>query len=217
MGVKVNLKCLTDDYDGETATLSTGEKIKTNTLIWAAGVKGNTLDGFHKDSYKKSKILVDGYNNVYKNPIIKNTYKNIFAIGDMALMKNEKYPKGLPGLAQPAIQQGKQVAQNLNRIMKNKEINEFSYKNKGVLATVGRNKAVADFSGDIHLGGFVGWFIWMVVHLLFLVGFRNKAVVFANWMWNYFTYDRGIRLILRPSSKGNDKITNEMVNAMRKG
>lgn len=214
MGVEITLECLTDDYDGETVTLSNGKEIKAGTLIWAAGVKANIVEGFPDKSIEKGKLLVNGFNNVYQDVEQQKEYANIYAIGDMAFMKTEKYPEGLPGLAQPAIQQGKQLAKNFNRMANRKEKKEFQYRNKGVLATIGRNKAVADFSGGWHLKGFMGWFVWMLVHLLFLVGFRNKAVVFANWVWNYFTYDKGIRLILRPSTKINDSLSSAMGKEM---
>lgn len=214
MGVDITLECLTDDYDGETVKLSNGREIKAGTLIWAAGVKANIVEGFSDKSIEKEKLLVNGFNNVYQDADKQKVYDNIYAIGDLAFMKTEKYPEGLPGLAQPAIQQGKQLAKNFNRAAKNKEKKEFHYRNKGVLATIGRNKAVADFSGRMHLKGFIGWFVWMLVHLLFLVGFRNKAVVFANWVWNYFTYDKGIRLILRPSTKIKDSLSSAMGEEM---
>ncbi|MFO7932741.1 MAG: NAD(P)/FAD-dependent oxidoreductase, partial [Bacteroidales bacterium] len=100
------------------------------------------------------------------------------------------------------------------RMNQGKEVRPFVYKNKGVMATIGRNRAVADLSGNLHLSGLIGWFFWMVVHLMYLVGFRNKAVVLTNWIWNYFTYDRGIRLILRPSTKTSDPISKEITQEM---
>jgi len=215
MGVEITLECLTDDYDGKIVKLSNGREIEAETMIWAAGVRANIIDGFPDKSIEKGKILVNEFNNVYQDADQQKIYENIYAIGDMAFMKTQKYPEGLPGLAQPAIQQGKQLAKNFNRVAKQKEKKEFHYRNKGVLATIGRNKAVADFSGGLHLKGFMGWFVWMLVHLLFLVGFRNKAVVFANWVWNYFTYDRGIRLILRPSSKIKDPLSKAMGKEMK--
>jgi NADH:ubiquinone reductase (H+-translocating) len=214
MGINIILNCMTKDYDGETVQLSNGDKIKSDTLIWAAGVKGNLIDGFNNESIYKGKIQVDELNRVFSNYDAKKMYKDIFAIGDVAFMRHKRYPNGIPGLAQAAIQQGKQLAGNLNRLAQGKKPKHFHYRNKGVLATIGRNKAVADFPGNIRLYGFVGWVIWMVAHLLFLVGFRNKAVVFANWAWNYFTYDHGTRLIIRPSTKENDTISREMLEEM---
>lgn len=212
MGVTIMLDTMIEEYDGKTAKLSNGKEIKTDTLIWAAGVKGNLPDGFGQDSIEKGKLRVNEYNQVYRSD--EAIFENIFAIGDAALMKTEKYPKGHPGVAQVAIQQGKQVAKNLNRTVQNQAFQAFKYLNKGVLATIGRNKAVADFPGNLRISGIIGWWLWIVVHLMFLVGFRNKVVAFANWAWNYFTFDRGIRLILRPSTKTRDRISYEMEREM---
>lgn len=212
LGVEIMLNSMIESYDGKTAKLSSGGSIFTETLIWAAGVKGNFPEGFSNDSIFKGKLKVNRLNQVYKNKT--SVYDTIFAIGDVAFMKTPEYEKGLPGLAQAAIQQGKHLARNFNKIAENKALKEFQYKNKGVLATVGRNKAIADFPGNMKVSGLFGWLLWMVVHLLFLVGYRNKVVVFANWAWNYFTFDRGIRLILRPSSKKQDEISKEMLAEM---
>lgn len=214
MGVNLHLNRKTTSYDGQIVTLDNGEKIETETLIWAAGVRGNLIDGFNDKSLAKGLIQVDDTNHVYIDFDKKETYDTIFAIGDIAYMHHKNYPNGLPGLAQPAIQQGTQLAKNLNKLIKGKKMKKFKYTNKGVLATIGRNKAVADLPGNIKLRGTIGWFIWMVVHLLFLIGFRSKAVVLANWMWNYITYDRGIRLILRPSSKNKDAVSKDMMEEM---
>ncbi|HKJ78077.1 MAG TPA: hypothetical protein VKA10_01025, partial [Prolixibacteraceae bacterium] len=160
-------------------------------------------------------LQVNEFCQVCKNKVSGKVFDEIFALGDVAFMKTGEYENGLPGLAQAAIQQGKHVAQILNGLHQNKSPKPFHYKNKGALATVGRNKAIADLPGNIKVSGFLGWFMWMVVHLLFLVGFRSKAVVFANWVWNYFTFDRSIRLILRPSTKSKDRISHEMESEMK--
>nr|MBD3621305.1 NAD(P)/FAD-dependent oxidoreductase [Sunxiuqinia sp.] len=215
MGVNVVLNCMTSDYDGQVVTLDNDTTIQAGTLVWAAGVKGNLIDGFGEKSIQKGKLMVDETNHVFVDHEQKQAYGTIFAIGDVAHMQHPDYPKGLPGLAQAAIQQGRQLAKNLNRLHQYQTMKSFQYKNKGVLATVGRNQAVADFPGNLNFSGALGWLIWMVVHLLFLIGFRNKAVVFANWSWNYFTYDRGIRLILRPSTKKSDPVSREMIEEMQ--
>ena len=216
MGVEIKLKCLIEDYDGKVAKLNNGEEIATDTLVWAAGVKGNLIDGLSEKSIEKGKILVNGYNQVYRNKedSQKPVYNDIFAIGDVSMMKSENYEKGLPGLAQVAIQQGKQLSKNIVNLHAGEPVKEFHYKNKGVLATIGRNKAVADLPANIHVAGFAGWLLWMVVHILFLVGFRSKAITLANWVWNYFTFERSIRLILRPSTKSKDRVSREMIDEM---
>ena len=131
--------------------------------------------------------------------------ENIFAIGDIAAMVTKKNPKGHPMLAQPAIQQGKLLAKNLVKLQKNQKLKPFKYMDKGSLATIGRNKAVADLPG-LHFGGFVAWMIWMFVHLMSLIGFKNKAVTFVNWVWGYINYDRSERLIIRPYKRGSEPV-----------
>ena len=210
MGVHTILNTMIEEYDGHTAKLNNDNEIKTKTLIWAAGVKGNLPQGFGDESVEKGKLLVNEYCQVRKDKSTNNVYDRIFAIGDVSFMKTNEYEAGLPGLAQVAIQQGKHLGVNLKLLQRNRKPKKFRFKNKGVMATVGRNKAIADLPRNIKVHGFAGWLIWMIVHLLFLVGFRNKAVVFANWAWNYLTHDKGIRLILRPSSKEKDQISQKM-------
>ncbi|MGW8121670.1 NAD(P)/FAD-dependent oxidoreductase [Roseivirga echinicomitans] len=188
--VKVKLNTFVKNFDGEEVTLSDGTVIPSKTVIWAAGVKGNIIDGVPEKSIAGGRILVDDFN------LVKGL-ENVFALGDIALMKTEKYPKGLPMLAPVAIQQGKLLARNLIRVSKSEKMKSFEYVDKGSMATVGRNKAVVDMP-KFTFGGFFAWLVWMFVHLLSIIGFRNRLVVFSNWVWNYFTYDRGTRLIIRP-------------------
>jgi NADH dehydrogenase len=127
-------------------------------------------------------------------------YDHIFAVGDIALMKTEEYPQGHPMVAQPAIQQGKLLVKNMKLLIEGKPLKDFSYFDKGSMATIGRNKAVADVKG-ITLGGSLAWLTWLGVHLYFLVGVRNRIVVFLNWTYNYFNFDRAARLIIRPFNR----------------
>lgn len=187
--VKVKLNTFVKNYDGEEVTLSDGTVIPSKTVIWAAGVKGNIIDGIPTDCIEHGRILVDDFNAV-------KGFQNVFALGDIAFMKTKKYPKGQPMLAPVAIQQGKLLARNLIRQSKGEEMKSFEYIDKGSMATVGRNKAVVDMP-KFTFGGFFAWLVWMFVHLLSIIGFRNRLVVFSNWVWNYFTYDRGTRLIIR--------------------
>lgn len=182
-------------YDGKTATLSTGELLSTSTLIWAAGVGGSLPEGFDKSLIVKgNRILVDEYNRV-------KGFTNVFAIGDIAQQDDKNFPRGLPMLAPVAIQQGRHLAKNIIRLGKGEKLEPFSYFDKGSLATIGRKKAVADLPGKIRFAGFFAWITWLFVHLLYLVGFRNKMMVLADWIWNYFTFDRRVRLIIRPPKK----------------
>lgn len=196
--VQVQLNTLVTTYDGLVAKLNNESTINTRTLIWAAGVKGNYPDGIER-AVEKARIIVDEYNKVVG-------YDDIYAMGDIALMKSPEYPNGHPMLAPVAIQQGTNLSENFKRIIKGKPMKPFQYKDKGSMATIGRNKAVVDM-GKLRFGGLFAWMIWMFVHLVSIIGFRNRLIVFSNWVWNYFTYDKGTRLIIRkfiPRHRSND-------------
>ncbi|WP_420149099.1 NAD(P)/FAD-dependent oxidoreductase [Spirosoma sp.] len=204
LGVIVKLNTLVESYDGETVTFKGGEQIRTQTLVWGAGVTGALIDGIPAESIEKGRVLVDPINRI-------QGLNDVFAIGDIAFMKLPDYPKGHPGVAQPAIQQGKHLAKNLVRIINNEPTTPFEYFDKGSLAIVGRSRAVADLPGKIHLGGFIAWMAWLFVHIWYLVGFRSKLIVFSNWMYRLFTYQRGTRLIIRPFVRKDDKVGQQMV------
>ncbi|MDO6392044.1 NAD(P)/FAD-dependent oxidoreductase [Pontibacter sp. BT731] len=205
MGVVVKLNTLVESYDGYVATIKGGEQIQTQTLVWAAGVQGALIDGLPAEAVERGRILVNRYNQVLG-------YDDIFAIGDIAFMKTDKWPKGHPGVAQPAIQQGKLLSKNLKRLVKGEKMEEFEYVDKGSLAIIGRNQAVADLPGNIHLGGFLAWMTWLFVHVMALVGFRNKLVVLSNWIYRFFTYENGTRLIIRPFVRKGDTVRQQFVN-----
>lgn len=191
LGATVLLNTSVSNYDGQNVVLSNGQVIPSVSLIWSAGVKGAGFEGIQKEmTGRQGRILVDRFNRVIG-------LDHVFAIGDIALMKEEKYPNGHPMVAQGAIQMASNLAVNLVAIEKSATLRPFRYKDLGSLATIGRNKAVADFP-LIRLSGIIAWFLWLVVHLMTLVGFRNRIIVLINWMWNYFSYDRAIRLIVRP-------------------
>ena len=203
-GIVVKLNTLVDSYNGEIVKFKNGKEISSQTLIWAAGVTGNLIEGLSTEVVEGGRILVDDFNRV-------KGLNNVFAIGDIALMKSKKYPKGHPGVAQPAIQQGKHLARNLERLQRNKPLKPFSYFDKGNLAVIGRNGAVADLPGNLHINGFFAWMAWLVVHIYYSVGFRNKLVVVSNWIYRFFTYQRGNRLIIRPFVREQDKAGLEFV------
>jgi len=189
MGVQVWLNTMVKDYDGR-QVITEHKQLPASTLIWAAGVKGALIDGLQAGTaIDQQRFAVDAYHRV-------NGHPNIFAIGDVAGMFSEDLPKGHPMLAQVAIQQGVNLARNLCQPT-SEHWKAFQYRDPGSMATIGRNRAVADLKG-LKLSGFWGWLVWMLVHLISLVGFRNKLVVLLNWMVNYFSYDRKIRLIIRP-------------------
>ena len=200
--VHVQLGKLVSSYDGEVVRLNDGSIITSNTLVWAAGVTGNMIEGLPDKAQRNGRLLVNRVNQV-------EGVDNIYAIGDIALMPTETYPNGHPMLAQVAIQQGKLLGQNLSKIVNNKATIDFEYRDLGSMATVGRNKAVVDLSKTIKFGGLIAWAFWMFIHLFSIMGFRGKLIVFINWIWNYFTYDRGTRLIIRkfdPKSRKNAEL-----------
>jgi len=203
MGVKVHLNAAVKSYDGYEVVLSTGEKLVSRSLIWAAGVKGNPIEGMNPELIGRgNRLMVDEFNRV-------KGYENIFAIGDVALMEGDiKAPKGHPMMAPPAQQQGRLVAKNIKNLMLKKPLKPFRYFDKGSMATVGRHKAVVDMKG-IRFQGFFAWYVWMFVHLMSIVGFRNKVFTFFSWMWNYFSYDRSNRLII---GRNEEKINQEELN-----
>ncbi len=189
--VEVKLGKLIENVDAQQVTMNDGESIQTKTIIWAAGVKGNVPNGFKESSIERHRLLVDRYNQVLG-------YKDVFALGDVALMKTDEFPNGHPMQAPVAMQQGGNLAANITKRLHGKSMKPFKYKDKGSMATIGRNKAVVDLPGNLHFGGFLAWLVWMFIHLFSIIGLRNKLVIFNNWVWNYFTYDKGTRLIIRP-------------------
>lgn len=195
MGVLVYTNARVKSYNGKTIELIDGRNISSATVIWSAGVKGVVLDGLNPEcTVRGNRLKVDRINKV-------ECYQNIYAVGDVAAMITEETPNGHPGVAPAAIQQGTLLAKNLLNIIEGKPTENFKYFDKGSMATVGRNRAVVDI-GKIRFQGVFAWFTWMFVHLMTLVGFRNKLIVFVNWVWSYFSYDRGTRLIIRPFIKG---------------
>ncbi len=188
--VDVRLEKTMKSYDNDIVTFTDGDTIDTSTVIWTAGVTGESImtEGTDVKPGPGNRWVVDEYNRVEGLP-------DVYAIGDGCIHTDERYPRGCPQLAQVAIQQGRTLAENLNS---DTFTRKFSYRDKGSMATVGRNRAVVDL-GKRHIGGWMAWMAWMVVHLLSLLGMRNRTVVFINWMWNYFTFSSGLRLIMRPS------------------
>jgi NADH dehydrogenase len=196
MGVMVYTDARVQSYNGKVIHLVDGRSIPSSTVIWSAGVKGVVLDGLKQEcTVRGNRLKVDKINKV-------ECYDNIYAIGDVAAMITDETPNGHPGVAPAAIQQGTLLAKNLIHIIQGKPTENFKYFDKGSMATVGRNRAVVDI-GKIRFQGVFAWFTWMFVHLMTLVGFRNKLIVFVNWVWSYFSYDRGTRLIIRPFLKGD--------------
>jgi NADH dehydrogenase len=190
LGVQVWLSTMVKSYNGKEIETS-NKPMLTQTLIWAAGVKCTPPGGISGDALVRgNRMAVNEFN------LIKG-YKNVYAIGDLAYMETERFPQGHPMVAQPAIQQGRLLGRNLGRQLTGEALKPFKYRDMGSMATIGRTHAVADLPGYKTQGAFA-WLVWMFVHLIALVGFRNKVVVFINWTWNFFNYNRDIRLIIRP-------------------
>lgn len=203
MGVTVMTSTLVKDYDGEQVLLGDGKTIPTNTVIWAAGIKGNVPDGIDKTLIVRgNRIKVDRYNKI-------ESTTNVYALGDLAYMETPKYPKGHPQVASVAIAQADVLAKNLISMeRKSNKVYEFEYFDKGSMATVGRNLAVVDIpKPKLHLGGFFAWLIWMSLHLFLILGVKNKLMTFINWIYNYFTYDQNLRLIFKEFYRPRRKAT----------
>ena len=190
MGVNIWLDTRVEAYDGETIQTNSAKRLAARTLIWSAGVLGNSLPGLESAHVGGGRLEVDQFNRV-------KGLANVFAIGDVASMGTDAYPKGHPMVAQPAIQQGALLSRNIKSLIFGRKLIPFQYKDLGSMATVGRNKAVADL-GKMRFKGWIAWMLWLAVHLFSLAGFRNRLVVFINWFWSYVTYDKGTRLIIRP-------------------
>ncbi|MCR8666452.1 NAD(P)/FAD-dependent oxidoreductase [Aestuariibaculum sp. M13] len=194
-GVKIKLNTFVNDFKDETVYLSDGTEIQSRNLIWAAGVKAKTFEGFAPESFGRggrlkanSFNLVEGYNNIY-------------ALGDSALItSDEDYPNGHPQLAQPALQQARNLAKNF--IRNKKDWKPFTYHDKGSLAIIGRNKAVMDFPKQkSSLSGFFAWFIWIFVHIMGLVNFKNRLRTFFDWIGYYIFKDQSFRMIIKPTDR----------------
>lgn len=190
MGVHIYLHKRVTDFVAHKVILEDGMEIPTRTFIWVSGVRANGIGNLPPSATGRGgRILVDAYNQV-------KGMNHVFCIGDQCLMTDDNsYPEGHPQLAQVAIQQGRLLAKNLKRLEQGKKLQPFHYKNLGTMATIGRNKAVAELQ-SIKTQGWFAWVLWLVVHLRSILGVRNKINVLLNWVWSYLTYDQSLRLIV---------------------
>ena len=194
LGVIIRLNAQVSDFDGKMVFIQNGKSIRTSTLVWAAGVIGSKIEGLPDEAYMRgNRLLVDRFSMTVGS-------ERIYALGDIACMKEDAYPNGHPQMAQPAIQQAVLLAKNLIRIEKGQPQKPYSYHNKGAMATIGRNLAVVDLP-FVSFHGFFAWLVWMFVHLMAIVGVKNRLLIFINWFWNYVTYDQSLRLIIKPYQK----------------
>lgn len=188
--VHVMLNTPVNSFNGSTVTLENSKKLNAAALIWTAGVKGTSLKGLPSNARNnQNRLITDEFSRV-------QSLDNVFAIGDVAMMKTEKYPFGHPMVAQVAIQQGKTLAANLMKMIHHETLRPFEYRDKGSMATIGKKKAVATIK-NMEFSGFIAWLIWSFIHLMSIMGIRNKVLVAINWLWSYFTYDKGDRVIIR--------------------
>jgi len=195
LGVQIQLNTLVKDYVDGNVVLGNGNTIPTNSLIWTSGVIAREVRGILPEQLGHARrILVDQFNRVKGSD-------NIFAIGDLCLQMTDKnFPKGHPQLAQVAIQQGTLLGENLKRMESNEELKPFSYNDKGSMAIISKYEAVADLP-KFSFTGFFAWLIWLFVHIIPLVGFRNKVKLAFSWFWSFITNNPTLRLIIRPKEK----------------
>jgi NADH:ubiquinone reductase (H+-translocating) len=191
MGVIVKTETLIETYDGNVAVLSNGERIPTKNVIWAAGVTGNIIEGLESEDIFRNRYIVDRYNKLKR-------FDNIYALGDVAYMETPKFPKGHPQVANVAINQAKSLGKNIVKSLKNEEYVpvEFEYHDLGMMATIGKHKAVVELP-FIKFKGPLAWYVWMFLHLMLILSVRNKIVIFFNWAWSYLTKDTSLRLITK--------------------
>lgn len=196
LGVQIMLNTRVTNFADGKVELNNGVKIETRNLIWAAGVTAREFEGLPKEAYGRGKrLMVDEHNKL-------TGYDNIYAVGDTSIQTTDPaFPGGHPQVAQVALQQGKNLAKNLVRLQKNQPLKPFKYADRGSMAIIGRNKAVADLPPKLHFKGFIAWFIWVFIHLISLVNYRNKVLTLYNWMIAYFTKDQALRMIIRPGKK----------------
>ena len=187
--VDIRLNTVMKGYKNKMVSFADGHDEYWETLIWTAGVMGEPMPGIPQEMVGRGgRIIVDEYNRV------KGAGDDVFALGDIAMMQLEDYPNGHPQLAQPAIQQARNLAKNLNL---GEMKRPFVYNDKGTMATVGRNKAIAQV-GKMTFTGWFAWLMWMFIHLISILGTRTKITVLLNWVWNYCTYSTSLRLLMRP-------------------
>lgn len=200
LGVIIKLNARVTDYKDDTVHLSTGETIQSKNLIWAAGVSAKTFEGIPAESYGRGKrMMVNEFNKVA------NT-ENIYAIGDTCIQVTDKgFPNGHPQVAQVAIQQGEHLAKNFKKMVKGESLKPFHYNDKGSMAIIGKNKAVVDLpKPKMHFNGLIAWLMWLFIHLMSLISYRNRIVTFWNWMTAYFAQDQSLRMIIRPDKKNRE-------------
>ncbi len=195
MGVEVRLNCNVKDYEQGVLKLGEGSELPAQNVFWVAGVRPNALEGLPEAAYgPRGRIRVDEFNRV-------PDCEGVFALGDTALMVSPGYPEGHPQVVQPAIQQAANLVQNVNRLNRGLSPKPFRYRNRGSMATIGRNHAVLE-AGPLRMHGFWAWVIWLFIHLMSILGVKNRLMIFFDWMWSYLTYDQSLRVLIKPLQRG---------------
>jgi NADH dehydrogenase len=197
MGVKIKLNAMVKDFVDDTVHFANGDSIEAKNLIWAAGVTAIVFKGIPAEVYGRGKrMMVDQFNQV-------QGMEDVYAIGDTCIQTTDaNFPQGHPQVAQVAIQQGDNLGKNLVKSTKNEALKPFAYHDKGSMAIIGRNKAVADLpKPKLFFSGFIAWAMWLFIHLLSLVNYRNRIKTLYNWTVAYFTKDQSLRMIVRPANK----------------
>jgi len=192
LGVNILTNSIVLSYDGLVVQIKDREPINAKTMIWSAGIKGNIINGIPESGIIRSRYLVDLSNRLTET-------ENIYALGDIAYMQTDKFPNGHPQVAQVAMQQASLLAKNFQRMDKNLPVRPFEYKDLGSMATIGRSKGVADLPG-VHLSGFMAWIFWLFVHLMNILGVKNKLFIFIYWMWYYISFSQSLRLVISQKS-----------------
>lgn len=194
LGVIVKTNARVADYDGLNIKLDSGELFHSYTLVWAAGVTARPIKGISEIAGSRAgRIRVDLYNEV-------SGLNNVYAIGDLAIQKEGDFQNGHPQVAQVGLQQADRLASNFKNLQQGKKMKPFHYKDKGSMATIGKNLAVADLPG-MKMQGFLAWVLWLFVHLMAIVGVKNRFFILINWVWNYFTSDQSLRIMIRPKKR----------------
>ncbi|MBE7178173.1 MAG: NAD(P)/FAD-dependent oxidoreductase [Mucilaginibacter polytrichastri] len=196
MGVELRMKTGVKDFDGNHVLMDNGDCIDVNTVIWTAGVTGSPPEGFNDSAVVHgNRLLVNRFNQVMST-------ENIYAIGDIAYMQTPDFPDGHPQLASVATEQGKVLAKNIIAWQQGKTAEEYEFHDKGTMATIGKRKAVVDLTvPKMYLNGWIAWMIWMTLHLMLILGVKNRVQIFINWIYKYFTSDQSLRLIFRRSGR----------------
>lgn len=189
-GVIIHQDISVKSFEKPFVELNNGTKLRTRNVFWVAGVKPNSIKGLSEAAYNRGRLAVNEYNQI-------QGYEDIFAIGDTSLLISDTSPKGHPQVAQVALQMAKRLAKNLNSTKDSSKWEKFAYVDKGSLATIGRNAAVADL-GKFRFGGWFAWWLWLFIHIVSIVGMRNKVSIFIDWVWSYLNYDVSLRLFIRP-------------------